>query len=232
MALSYLKLFYDFQEEIELLDMEERGRLLTAMLIYGSTGQTPEGLLTGNERILFPVCRQRIDRDAGEYERKAEANRANGLKGGRPRKNPLGFSETQKSQEEEKEKNKEKDKEEDQEKGEEKDNRGEVPSGRTAAPIPAPSLDQVIALGKMIAQSVDPERFWNHYQANGWRSNGVPIRDWKAMLRQWELENRANPAALRPRASPAPSPAPDPAMNYTQREYRPEDFPDGFYING
>lgn len=223
MGMSYLKLFYDFKNEIEMLDMEERGRLLTAMLIYGGDGEDPTALMTGNERFLFPVCRQRIDRDAVAYEQKAEANRANGLKGGRPKKNPLGFSETEKSQD--KDKDKDEDEDQDEVQDEEKDDMGVSP-GRGAA-APSPTLKQVSAMGKMLAPSVDPERFWNHYQANGWRSNGAPIRDWKAMLRQWELENREGRAGPSTRAAQAANPA----LDYVQRDYKPEDYGDEYFLD-
>ena len=94
MALTFTKLYFSLLEDIELLTMEERGRLLTAMLQYALKGAVPAELLCGNERFLFPLCRRRIDQDAETYARKVEVNRVNGKKGGRPAKNPLGFSKT------------------------------------------------------------------------------------------------------------------------------------------
>ena len=94
MALIYLKVYNDFLDEMESLSMEERGRLLTAMLAINRTSALPEGLLTGNERFLFPMCRLRILRDSAAYEKKCAVNRANGALGGRPKK-PDGSSETQ-----------------------------------------------------------------------------------------------------------------------------------------
>ena len=54
MALCYLKLFYDMLDEVEPLSMEERGRLMTAMLQYARDGASTLPL-TGAERILFPM---------------------------------------------------------------------------------------------------------------------------------------------------------------------------------
>ena len=242
--MKYLKLFYDFAAEIEDLTMEERGRLLTAMLGYGGKGRVPEGLLTGNERFLFPVCRQRIDRDAESYDRRVESNRANGIKGGRPRKNPTGYSETEKTQDKDKDQDKDQDqdKEKDKDKGEGEDRGGPTPpapplisSGfeprgeglaKDDRPLP-PTCQQVADLCKAESLAVDPAKFWYYYQANGWRAGSLPILDWRAKLREWDARERG----FAPRATDrAPANAPDP-MNYQQREYREEDFGDAFYLD-
>ena len=107
MALTYIKIFMDSLDAIEPLDDGERGRLFTALLRYARTGEITA--LQGNERILFPILRAQLDRDAASYETVCKANRINGAKGGRPRKNPETVSETQKSQDKEKDKDKEKD---------------------------------------------------------------------------------------------------------------------------
>ena len=37
---------------------------------------------------------------------------------------------------------------------------------------------------------VDPEAFWDYYEANGWKQGGkAPIKDWKACVRTWERKN-------------------------------------------
>jgi hypothetical protein len=33
---------------------------------------------------------------------------------------------------------------------------------------------------------VDPDRFINYYEANGWRVGRNPMRDWQAAVRTWE----------------------------------------------
>jgi len=341
MAQKYLKLFYDFLNDIEALSMEERGRLLTAMLVYGGEGRLPEELLTGSERILFPVCRQRIDRDGTAYDDRVETNRANGARGGRPRKNPSVISETEKRQD--KDKDKDEDKGKDKDKDEDKDNRGEcvpragageparprlegslkdgdgeecrrdvgsadegresggeAPGGDRGSPgggsirergnpgggkrtstgakgrervsrdgdqgrpgggsfrdqghpgggsfrdqghlgggnghpsvdpevrERAPTLEAVRQRCREDAPSVDPERFWNHYQAAGWRDAGQPTRDWRAKLRQWELDNRAGRFGGTPPARAAPQV--NPALIYEQRETLPGDY-DNLFID-
>ena len=83
MARSYVKVYLDFDQRTQALTEEEKGRLLIAMLRYGLDGQTTD--LPGNERILWPVFQQILDRDIAAYDAKVE----NGKKGGRPRKSPV-----------------------------------------------------------------------------------------------------------------------------------------------
>ena len=111
--LPYIKVFPDLSETVDLLSDAEAGRLLKSILHYAN-GEEDE--LPGQEKLVYAMLRKQIDRDAAEYERYSEKQRANGCKGGRPKKpretqqnpkNPLVFEKTQKSQEEEKEKDKE-----------------------------------------------------------------------------------------------------------------------------
>ena len=82
MSLSFVKVYFDFEERTEMLNETEQGRLLLAMLRYAQSKTLPE--LKGNERFLFPVFKADIDRDAATYSAKV----SNGAKGGRPRQEP------------------------------------------------------------------------------------------------------------------------------------------------
>lgn len=63
---SYVKAFFDWPEQMSALSDAEKGRLFVAILKYGETGEIPE--MQGAERILFPVFKAQIDRDAGRSE--------------------------------------------------------------------------------------------------------------------------------------------------------------------
>ena len=82
MALSFIKVYFDFEERTEMLNEVEQGRLLLTMLRYAQGKTLPE--LKGNERFLFPVFKADLDRDAASYSAKV----INGTKGGRPRQEP------------------------------------------------------------------------------------------------------------------------------------------------
>lgn len=63
---SYVKAFYDWPEQMSALTDAEKGRLFVAILKYGETGEILE--MQGAERILFPVFKAQIDREAGRSE--------------------------------------------------------------------------------------------------------------------------------------------------------------------
>ena len=72
MELTYIKVFVDYLDAIELLGDAERGRLFTALLEYGRTGVAPQ--LGGNERYIFPLIKAQIDRDRDRYNSKCAQN--------------------------------------------------------------------------------------------------------------------------------------------------------------
>ena len=95
MPLTYVKLFFTFPEDTQSLTSAEKGRLVDALIRY-ARGEPVS--LEGNERFLFDVFRGQIDREQAAYDELAARNRANGSRGGRPKKSviaaaePTGFS--------------------------------------------------------------------------------------------------------------------------------------------
>ena len=86
MAGSKSFLFYlDWRQHLELLTNEERGGLIMALLDYQDTGAVSNNM-TGAAGMAFSFMRAQLDRDREKYERRCEANRENGMKGGRPPK--------------------------------------------------------------------------------------------------------------------------------------------------
>lgn len=86
MAGSKSFLFYlDWRQHLAMLTDEERGRLIMALLDYQDTGAVPDDM-TGAAGMAFSFMRAQLDRDREKYERRCEANRENGMKGGRPTK--------------------------------------------------------------------------------------------------------------------------------------------------
>ena len=83
MELTYIKVFVDYLDAIELLGDAERGRLFTALLEYGRTGVAPQ--LGGNERFLFPMMRAQIDRDKASLEAESSTYSEAGKKGAKAR---------------------------------------------------------------------------------------------------------------------------------------------------
>ena len=58
-----------------------------------------------------------------------------------------------------------------------------------------PALEEVRAYCVARGNGISAERFCDYYAAQGWRlSNGQPLRDWKAAVRNWEGRNAERPA--------------------------------------
>lgn len=50
-----------------------------------------------------------------------------------------------------------------------------------------PTIDEVKAYCQERNKGVDPERWYNHYTANGWMVGKNKMKDWKAAVRTWEM---------------------------------------------
>lgn len=53
-----------------------------------------------------------------------------------------------------------------------------------------PTTEEVRAYCSERGNSVDPQRFVDHYQANGWMRGKAKVKDWKACVRTWETERK------------------------------------------
>lgn len=107
MGRDYTPIPFEFLDELDCLSDDEYGRLIRAMQKYSIDGE--EIQLPGNEKMFWKRCRNTVDRYKSSYESRLTANIENGKKGGRPKKqslvleseenpkNPMVFSETQKS---------------------------------------------------------------------------------------------------------------------------------------
>lgn len=67
--------------------------------------------------------------------------------------------------------------------------------GATRKHFLPPTIEDVIHYCQERNNQIDPQRFFDYYESNGWViGKGVPIKDWKACVRNWERHerNRAN----------------------------------------
>lgn len=57
----------------------------------------------------------------------------------------------------------------------------------------APTVEEVSAYCRERGNSVDPQHFVAHYEANGWKVGKNPMKDWKAAVRTWERNSYDKP---------------------------------------
>ena len=86
-------MYYDWWEIIDMLSMEQRGVLLTAVFKYTKYGIIDEDM-SADIKMAFHIFRLVFDRDKETYEEKCKANAENGKKGGRPSKKSLYKNQT------------------------------------------------------------------------------------------------------------------------------------------
>ena len=180
MALEFFNAYHSYLKSIEPLNDAERGRLFTALLEYSNTGVNPD--LRGNERFIFPMIREQIDRDKARYEAKCKRNRENVA----VRWNTTVYEsipdDTKNTKTKEKEKEKTKEKAKDKEK--ESNNRRFTP----------PTLAEIADYCRERGNNVDPKKVFDYYEANAWKdSSGKPVKSWKQkIISVWENdENKA-----------------------------------------
>lgn len=62
---------------------------------------------------------------------------------------------------------------------------------KTASRFMPPTIEQVRAyVQEMNFSHVDPERFIDYYTSNGWKVGRNPMKDWQATVRNWESKNK------------------------------------------
>jgi len=77
-------IYKSFYEPVKHLSDDELGKLFRAIFQYQITGQIPE--LESSINMAFMFYKNQFDLDNDKYEKRVETLRANGSKGGRPKK--------------------------------------------------------------------------------------------------------------------------------------------------
>ena len=49
-----------------------------------------------------------------------------------------------------------------------------------------PSVEEISYYCQERKNNINPEQFYDYYEANGWKINRNPMKDWKATVRNWE----------------------------------------------
>lgn len=177
------------------LSYEQRGKLLTLLLNTANDDNSQE-----NDEILkefassisllnvLMTLKSDVDNDKNRYESIVARNRANGAKGGRPRKNPK--TQVKKTQETQKPKWLQ---------GLTMLNHNDNNIIEREREREFPTLEDVLSAANQLL--VIPEtatRFFYYYDSLGWKVGDRPIVNWRSKLMEWKnnpkrFEQNANP---------------------------------------
>ena len=70
-------------DQISLLNMEQRGNLFTAIMLYAADKELPQ--MDGMTQMAFSFIKAQLDRDNQKYQKMIESRREAGKLGGRPK---------------------------------------------------------------------------------------------------------------------------------------------------
>jgi hypothetical protein len=84
-----------------------------------------------------------------------------------------------------------------------------------------PSLEEISAYCSERENHIDPQRFFDHYESNGWKVGKATMKDWRAAIRTWE--KNALDAGNKPSYTSRPSEPPEREIKGVEL---PQDFID------
>ena len=226
--MNYLQIFADKEALLEPFDDAERGRLLSAMLAYALRDELLP--LTGNERYIWPVFREMIDRSREALEKKQSAGRGRQSAQAstsqqttaddqhKPAQASTSQQESSTSQQatadDQHQAAQAPMKQETRNKNQESRDKIQEPEGREKrARFSPPTAEDVSAYAQGAGLRLNAERFVDFYASKGWKVGSSPMRDWRAAARNWAARDDAPKAA-----SPPPRQLRD--QLYSQREYQ------------
>lgn len=233
-------MYTQYMEQIELLDMEQRGTLLTALMMYQMQKELPA--MDGATSMCFAFIKARIDIDAQKYEEKCRINAVNGRKGGRSKKDKSIHSVNEVAEEILSERFSEKANGSDRFFGKANESEckrteakkpdidndidikeKELPKGsskKKSVSFCPPTPEQVTEYCREKGyDSVDPQRFVDFYESKGWMVGKNKMKDWKAAVRNWSRTQRQELTAKASRRQ-EPTAKGNKFLNFQERDNR------------
>ena len=169
-------LYTDYLAQIEMLSMEQRGMLLTAIMLYQAGEEIPD--VDPVTAMAFSFIKTNMDRDNDRYEKIVEARREAGKTGGRPKKEA-----------EKQTKAKKPDNDNDIENDSENDSENVIEK-KSIGRFTPPSVDEVHEYAYGSGYSIDADKFIDFYESKGWMVGKNKMKDWRAAVRNWSRSDR------------------------------------------
>lgn len=82
---------------------------------------------------------------------------------------------------------------------------GKAPTSRKGKPASFGEVEAFIADSGIVISPISAAKFFNHFEANGWRTRAGRVRDWRAALRNWVLNEDTYSGAKNSVAGAAPA---------------------------
>lgn len=185
MARNYAAVPHEYLKIMESLTDAEFGRLMRWLLGY-SSGQK-SAPLSGNERVLKSLVQMREDQfqagfaETDERRKKAAAKAAEIRWNNKNAKACEGMPTDARACEAVRSDAK-------------KQNQRQVQtlpakageSKKRLCRFHPPAREEVAAYCVQRGNAINPDRFYDHYEANGWKVGKAPMQDWRAAVRNWE----------------------------------------------
>ena len=176
-------MYTSYLRKVRLLGMEQRGILFTAILKYEAGEELPE--MDEGTAIAFAFIQEDLDQNRLKYEETCAKNRAKAEKRWKKPEDAVGsrcmpedpgvcrgiFGTAGNA-----------DNDNDTDTDTEKKKRG--------SRMKRPTLEEVRDYCREIGSGVDPEKWLDYYEANGWKVGKNPMKDWKACVRRWSREEK------------------------------------------
>jgi hypothetical protein len=164
-------LYCDIIHTIEQLTDEQAGHLFKHILQYvNDKNPQTDNVIT---KIAFEPIKQQLKRDLNKYEQIRERNKLSA----RMRWDASACERIQNDA-----KNADNDND--------NDNDNDIIKDKAPKRFQKPTIDQIREY--MIEQHmiVEPDKFFNHYEANGWMRGKNKIKDWRACVRTWKQNQK------------------------------------------
>ena len=175
MTNSTRKSYITHLDSLDILDKlsdEQAGKLFKAIKFYQKTKKTPD-LDLMLDLVFTPFLNQFI-RDDENYEKTCEARRIAGGKGGKQK--VANASKSKQNVANLADSDSKSDNDSDSKNKKDSKNKNFTP----------PTLQEVKNYCQERKNTVNPEKWLNFYQSNGWKVGKNQMKDWKAAVRTWE----------------------------------------------
>jgi len=192
-----LLIYHDYAEQIEALSGDECKILMIALINYSKFGQIDE--LHGAAKMAFIFIKQQIDRDAEKWE-KTRNNRSNAGKRSAEMRANIQQTATDNNKGEQATTDNQQNQLNSKSNSNSNKEKNNIKKESESKPrFTKPTPQDVDEYCNTRSNGISGQHFCDYYEARGWiLSNGRKMKDWKAAVRTWEQNNKANAPPNKP----------------------------------